>query len=107
MCLANRGERSVAAVPDRGQMLPFAQAGGAKPIAARDTSAGHLVGWVGGVHPSAPLKARTAASDGHCAFTRAARSAGLRFAEIPLSQAVTVKWNYRIKHFEYYVPVDS
>ena len=47
-------------------------------------------GWVGGVHPSAPLKARTAASDGHCAFTRAARSAGLRFAVIVLSKTVDV-----------------
>ena len=39
--------------------------GGAKPIAGR--------GGVGGVYPSAPLKARTLASDGHSAFTRAAR----------------------------------
>ena len=54
-------------------MLPFAQAGGAKPIAARDTNAGHLVGWVGGGCPSAPLPARTVASDGHTASTRAAR----------------------------------
>ena len=30
-------------------------------------------GWVGGVYPSAPLTARTAASDGHTASTRAAR----------------------------------
>ena len=44
-------------------------------------------GWVGGVYPSAPITARTAASGGHCASTRAARSAGLRFAVIPLSQA--------------------
>ena len=47
-------------------------------------------GWVGGVYPSAHLKARTAASDGHCAFTLAARSAGLRFAVILLSKAVDV-----------------
>ena len=37
-------------------------------------------GWVGGVYPSAQLKARTAAFGGHTASTRAARSAGLRFA---------------------------
>ena len=48
------------------------------------------VGWVGGVYPSAPLTARTAASDGHCAFTRAARSAGLNFAVILLSKAMDV-----------------
>ena len=47
-------------------------------------------GWVGGVHPSAPITARTAASDGHTASTRAARSAGLRFAVILLSKAVDV-----------------
>ena len=47
-------------------------------------------GWVGGVYPSAPLQARTAASDGHCAFTRAARSAGLNFAVIALSKTVDV-----------------
>ena len=46
---------------DRGRMLSFTSAGGAKPIAARRYAA---VGWVGGVYPSAPLKARTAASDG-------------------------------------------
>ena len=43
-------------------------------------------GWVGGVYPSTPFKARTAASDGHTASTRAARSAGLRFAVIVLSK---------------------
>ena len=48
------------------------------------------MGWVGGVYPSALLKARIAASDGHCAFTRAARSAGLRFAVILLSKAIDV-----------------
>ena len=47
-------------------------------------------GWVGGVYPSAPIKARTAASDGHCASTRAARSAGLNFAVIVLSKAMDV-----------------
>ena len=64
-------------------MLSNAQTGGAKPNAARRYAA---VGWVGGVYPSAPFKARTAASDGHCAFTRAARSAGLRFAVRSLSE---------------------
>ena len=33
------------------------------------------VGWVGGVYPSTPLPARTAASGGHCAYTRACASA--------------------------------
>ena len=77
-------ERSVAARLDRGRALPFAQAGGAKPIAARRFAAW---GWVGGVYPSAPLKARTAAFDGHGAFTRAARSASIRFAVRSLSEA--------------------
>ena len=69
--LPQSGERSVSALP-----------GGAKPIAG--------VGWVGGVYPSAPLTARTADSDGHTASTRAARSAGLRFAVIVLSKTVDV-----------------
>ena len=43
------GERSVTALLDRGRTLPFTSAGGAKPIAARERDAGHLVGWVGGV----------------------------------------------------------
>ena len=53
-------------------MLHFAQAGGAEPIAARDTDAGCLAANVGrvGAHK---LPARTAAFDGHCASTRAAR----------------------------------
>ena len=67
-----------------GRVLTFPSAGGAKPIADRRYAA---VGWVGGVYPSAPLPARTAAFDGHCAFTRAARSAGLRFAVRSLSGA--------------------
>ena len=45
-------------------------------------------GWVGGACPSAPLPARTAAFDGHCTFTRAARSAGLRFAVRSLSEVI-------------------
>ena len=63
-------------LPDRGRMLLFVDVGGAKPIA--DSR--------GGVD-SAPLKARAAASDGQYAFTRAARSAGLRFAVSSLSGA--------------------
>ena len=56
--------------------------GGAKPFA----------GWGGleGFTPPHRFKARTAASDGHCAFTRAARSAGLRFAVILLSKTMDV-----------------
>ena len=64
-----------------------------RPIAASEAlprprrgEALRRVGWVGGVYPSAPIKARTAAFDGHCAFTRAARSAGLRFAVRSLSE---------------------
>ena len=60
------GERSVAALP-----------GGAKPIAGR--------GGLEGFTPPHRFKARTAASDGQQAFTRAARSAGLRFAVRSLS----------------------
>ena len=61
----NAGERSVAAQPDR--------------------DAGRLVGWVGGVYPSAQFMARTQASDGQRIFTRAARSAKFRFAVRSLS----------------------
>ena len=53
-------------------------------------------GWVGGVYPSTPFKARTAASDGHTAFTRAARSAGLRFAVRSLSK-VTDRENNKVR----------
>ena len=67
--LPNRGERSVAALP-----------GGAKPIAGRVALEGFT--------PPHRFKARTAASDGHCAFTRAARSAGLRFAVRSLSETI-------------------
>ena len=55
-------------------------AGGAKPIAGR--------GGLEGFTPPHRFKARTAASDGHCASTRAARSAGLRFAVRSLSEAI-------------------
>ena len=48
------------------------------------------MGWVGGGYPSALLKARTAASDGQRVFTRASRSAGLRFAVILLSKAMDI-----------------
>ena len=77
---------------DRGRMLTFASAGGAKPSAARRYAA---VGWVGGGYPSAPLKARTAASDGQTASTRAARSAGLRFAVRSWYEAIDVGREYR------------
>ena len=53
-------------------------------------------GWVGGVYPSAPLTARTAAFDGQTAFTRAARSAGLRFAVILLSKSMDVERDHLI-----------
>ena len=72
-------------------MIPFAQAGGAKPNAVREMDADCLAaawGWVGGVYPSAQFPARTAASDGHCTSTRAARSAGLRLAVILLSKTI-------------------
>ena len=66
-----RGERSVAALP-----------AGRSPSPA---------GWVGGrFTPPHRFKARTAASDGLRAFTRAARSAGLNFAVILLSKAMDV-----------------
>ena len=41
-----------------------------------------------GFTPPHRFKARTAAFDGHSAFTRAARSAGLRFAVRSLSEAL-------------------
>ena len=64
--------------------------GGAKPIAAIDTDAGCLAAAWGGLEGLAPphrFKARTAASDGQHTSTRAARSAGLRFAVRSLSEA--------------------
>ena len=60
----------------------------APEASSRRGEARRRVGWVGGVHPSAPFKARTAASDGHTAYTRAARSAGLRFAVRSLAEAM-------------------
>ena len=75
----NRGERSVAG-PRVGV-----------PIHERRRGEAHRrQGWVGGVYPSAPIKARTAAFDGQHAYPRAARSAGLRFAVILLSKAMNV-----------------
>ena len=72
----NRSERSVAG-PRVGV-----------PIHERRRGEAHRrQGWVGGVYPSAPYQARTAASDGQPAYPRAARSAGLRFAVRPLSKA--------------------
>ena len=79
------GERSVAAKPDRGRVLLFPSAGGAKPIAGR--------GGLEGFTPPHRFKARTAAFDGQRAFTRAARSAGLRFAVRPLSEAMDRETN--------------
>ena len=76
------GEQNVAAKLDRGRVLAFTSAGGAKPNAGR--------GGLEGFTPPHRLKARTAASDGHCAFTRAARSAGLRFAVILLPKAMDI-----------------
>ena len=61
-------------------MLTLTSAGGAKPIAGR--------GGLEGFTPPHRFKARTAASDGQTASTRAARSAGLRFAVRPLSEAI-------------------
>ena len=80
LTLSSSGQRSVAALPDRGRVLLFTSAGGAKPNAGR--------GGLEGFTPPHRFKARTAASDGHCAFTRAARSARLRFAVILLSKAM-------------------
>ena len=76
--LSLSGERSVVAKPDRVRVLSFTSAGGAKPIAGR--------GGLEGSTPPHRFKARTAASDGQHAFTRAARSAGLRFAVKSLSE---------------------
>ena len=64
--LSNRSERSVAAPAGRSP----------SPVLARITAI--------------QLKARTAASDGHTASTRAARSAGINFAVILLSKTVDV-----------------
>ena len=59
------------------------------PVRVRRRGEAHRrQGWVGGVYPSAQFMARTAAFDGHTAFTRAARSAGLRFAVRSLSKAM-------------------
>ena len=56
--------------------------------AGRSPSPG--VGGLDGLTPPHRFKARTAASDGHYASTRAARSAGLRFAVILLSKTMDV-----------------
>ena len=67
-------------MPIREGVHPFTSAGGAKPIAGR--------GGLEGFTPPHKFKARTAASDGQHASTRAARSAGLRFAVRSLSKAI-------------------
>ena len=78
-----RGASCIAArTLDRGRVLSITSAGGAKPNAGR--------GGLEGFTPPHRFKARTAASDGHCAFTRAARSAGLNFAVILLSKAMVI-----------------
>ena len=59
-------------------------------IHAPDTLWGRLEGFLGERNPSTQFPARTAASDGQRAFTRAARSAGLDFAVILLSKALDV-----------------
>ena len=51
---SNSGERSIAALPDRGRMRTFAQPGGAKPIAARGTDAGRLAAAWGGLEGFTP-----------------------------------------------------
>ena len=76
--ILRRAKRCRPAASRRGALIPERRRG----------EAHRRPGWVGGVHPSAPITARTAASDEHSAFTRAARSAGLRFAVIPLSEAI-------------------
>ena len=68
------------ALPDREGVLLFTSAGGAKPIAGR--------GGLKGLVPSAHFMARTAAFDGQRIFTRAARSAPIRFAVRSLSQVM-------------------
>ena len=75
-------------LPDRGRVLLFPSAGGAKPIAGR--------GGLEGFTPPHRFKARTAAFGGHTASTRAARSAGLNFAVILLSKAVDVERDHLI-----------
>ena len=65
-------------MPLREGVLLFTSAGGAKPIAGR--------GGLEGFTPPHRFKARTAASDGQTASTRAARSASINFAVIPLSK---------------------
>ena len=83
-------------LPARGRMLLFTSVG-ERSVAARDRDAGGAntrrcaaMGWVGGVYPSAHITARTAAFDGQRTSTRAARSAGLRFAVILLSKTMDV-----------------
>ena len=75
-------------MPDCRRVLLFTSAGGAKPIAGR--------GGLEGFTPPHRFKARTAASDGHTAFTRAARSARLNFAVIALSKSVDVEPDHLI-----------
>ena len=73
--------------PISGQALIFSDAASEALPRSRRGEALRRAGWVGGVHPSAPITARTAASGGQRTFTRAARSARLRFAVRSLSEA--------------------
>ena len=80
-----------ATLPNSGERIVAAQPGGAKPNAATETDAGCLAAAWGGLEGFTPphrFKARTAASDGHTAFTRAARSASIRFGVRSLSRAM-------------------
>ena len=77
----------------------------ALPLMRRRGEALRRVGWVGGVYPSAPLPARTAASDGHTAFIRAARSAKIGFAVILLSKAMDVGRDHLIHRYAVPLPL--
>ena len=63
--------------------------GAALPSTRRGEAHRRWGGLEGGTPPHR-FKAWIAAFDGHCAFTRAARSAGLNFAVIALSKTVDV-----------------
>ena len=88
--------RSVATEADWKRLLPFAQAGGAKPIAARDTRAGHLVGWVG-AEPLHTIKRRGHRLPTDIRLPPAPRvSAGLRFAVKSWYESVDVERDHLI-----------
>ena len=56
-----------------------------------------MEGFRGERNPSTQFPARTTASDGHKAFTRAAHSAGIRFAVRSLSEAID-RGNNKVRH---------